>query len=211
MSGLFLSLDGVDGAGKSTQIAKLIDWFKRQGRTAISPRDPGSTALGESLREILLHRHEIELSMTAEMLLYMASRAQLVREVIRPALETDHVVIADRYLLANVVYQGCAGGENIEHIWQVGSIATDGLMPQLTIVLDLPVEIAIGRIARGLDRLESRGQDYMQRVRDGFLQQARRLGDAAIVVDASLPADEVHGIIVQALRERWTPIRFGSH
>lgn len=205
MSGLFLSLDGVDGAGKSTQIAMLIDWFERQGRTVISPRDPGSTALGESLREILLHRQEIPLSMTAEMLLYMASRAQLVREVIRPALAKEQVVIADRYLLANVVYQGCAGGENIEHIWQVGTIATDGLMPQLTIVLDLPVEVAMGRIARGLDRLESRGQDYMQLVRNGFLQQARRLADAAIVIDASQPADEVHAKIIEALQSRWLP------
>ncbi len=199
MSGLSLSLDGVDGAGKSTQVARLIAWFEQQGRTVISPRDPGSTALGESLREILLHRQEIPLSMTAEMLLYMASRAQLVREVIRPALSAGQVVIADRYLLANVVYQGCAGGEDVEHIWQVGSIATGGLMPQLTIILDVPVEIALGRLSRGLDRLESRGPEYMRLVREGFLQQAQRLGDAAVIIDASRSPDEIHTAIINHL------------
>ena len=199
MSGLFLSLDGVDGAGKSTQVERLIAWFNQQGRVVISPRDPGSTALGEALREILLHRKEIPLSMTAEMLLYMASRAQLVREIIHPALAAGQVVIADRYLLANVVYQGCAGGENVEHIWQVGNIATGGLLPQLTIILDVPVEVALGRLSGGLDRLESRGQEYMQRVRDGFLQQAQRLGDAALVVDASQTPEEIHAAIISAL------------
>jgi len=200
MSGLFLSLDGVDGAGKSTQVARLIAWFKRQGRTVISPRDPGSTALGEALREILLHRQEIPLSMTSEMLLYMASRAQLVREVIHPVLAAGQVVIADRYLLANVVYQGCAGGENVEHIWQVGSIATGGLMPQLTFILDVPVEVALGRLSRGLDRLESRGPEYMRLVRDGFLQQAQRLGDAAVIIDANRSPDEIHAAIISHLR-----------
>ncbi|MEZ6153366.1 MAG: dTMP kinase [Pirellulaceae bacterium] len=200
MSGLFLSLDGVDGAGKSTQVARLIAWFEQQGRTVISPRDPGSTALGEALREILLHRQEIPLSMTAEMLLYMASRAQLVREVIHPALAAGQVVIADRYLLANVVYQGCAGGETVDHIWQVGSIATGGLMPQLTFILDVPVEVALARLSRGLDRLESRGPEYMRLVRDGFLQQAQRLGDAAVIIDASQSPDEIHAAIISHLQ-----------
>ena len=200
MSGLFLSLDGVDGAGKSTQVARLIAWFEQQGRTVISPRDPGSTALGEALREILLHRQEIPLSMTAEMLLYMASRAQLVREVIHPALAAGQVVIADRYLLANVVYQGCAGGENVEPIWQVGSIATGGLMPQLTFILDVPVEVALARLSRGLDRLESRGPEYMRLVRDGFLQQAQRLGDAAVIIDANRSPDEIHTAIINHLQ-----------
>ncbi len=202
MSGLFLSLDGIDGAGKSTQVARLIAWYEQLGRAVIAPRDPGSTPLGEALREILLHRQEIPLSMTAEMLLYMASRAQLVHEIIRPALEAGQVVIADRYLLANVVYQGCAGGENVEHIWQVGNIATGGLMPQLTIVLDVPVEVALGRLSRGLDRLESRGPQYMRLVRNGFLQQARRLGEAAVIIDASQSPGEIHAKVTNALIDR---------
>ena len=202
MAGLFLSLDGIDGAGKSTQVARLTEWFQQRGRQVIAPRDPGSTALGEALREILLHRQEIPLAMTAEMLLYMASRAQLVSQIIRPALAEGQVVIADRYLLANVVYQGSAGGQDVDQIWQVGQIATQGLMPDLTCVLDLPVAVAMGRLNRGLDRLESRGQDYLQLVRDGFIRQAQRLGPTAVIIDASQSPDEIHARIVSALAER---------
>lgn len=202
MTGLFLSLDGIDGAGKSTQVARLTAWFQARGRQVIAPRDPGSTPLGEALREILLHRQEIPLSMTAEMLLYMASRAQLVSQIIRPALAEGQVVIADRYLLANVVYQGCAGGQDVEQIWQVGLIATAGLLPDLTCILDLPVAVAMGRLNRGLDRLESRGEEYFQLVREGFQHQALRLGQTAMIVDASQSPDEIHAQIIRALTDR---------
>lgn len=201
MSGTFISLDGVDGAGKSTQVRLLVEWFTAQGREVLALRDPGGTALGEALREILLHRQEIPLAMTAEMLLYMASRAQLVAEVIRPALAAGRVVIADRYLLANVVYQGCAGGENIDHIWQVGQVATGGLIPDLTLVLDLPVEIALSRITGGLDRLESRGTEYMRKVREGFLEQSQRLGSRVAIIDADRPITEIHQQILAALKK----------
>lgn len=202
MKGIFVSLDGVDGAGKSTQVKLLMEWFHHRGRQVITPRDPGSTKLGEALRDILLHRQEIPLDVTAEMLLYMASRAQLMAEVIRPALAEGQVVIADRFLLANVVYQGCAGGENIEHIWQVGEIATGGLLPQLTCILDLPVEVAMSRLTGGLDRLESRGVEYMHKVRQGFLAQRGRLGSAAEVINAQLSPDQMHTQIVDAITTR---------
>ena len=200
MNGIFISLDGVDGAGKTTQIQLLIEWYQQRGRQVLAPRDPGSTRLGETLRDILLHRAEIALDVKAEMLLYMASRAQLVSEVIRPALAGGQVVIADRYLLANVVYQGCAGGEDIDAIWQVGRIATGGLLPQLTCVLDLPTDVARGRLTRGLDRLESRGSEYMDRVRQGFLQQSQRMGTPVAIIDAQPSADHVHQHIVACLQ-----------
>ncbi len=200
MSGVFISLDGVDGAGKSTQVRLLVEWFQKLGREVISLRDPGGTKLGEALREILLHRQEIPLAMTAEMLLYMASRAQLVAEIIRPALEAGSVVIADRYLLANVVYQGHAGGLATEQVWQVGAIATGGLSPHLTCILDLPVDVAMGRLSGGLDRLESRGVSYMEKVRNGFLVEASRLGDSAIVVDATQEPTSVHHQIVASVQ-----------
>jgi dTMP kinase len=200
MPGLFISLDGVDGGGKSTQVDMLRQWFQQQDREVVSIRDPGGTKLGEALREILLHRQEIELSMTAEMLLYMASRAQLVAEVIQPALAADKVVIADRFLLANVVYQGSAGGEDVERIWQVGEVATGGLQPDLTFVLDLPVEVAMQRIDRGLDRLESRGVEYMTKVREGFLSQSQRLGNHVCVVDATAAPQAIHEQILATIR-----------
>jgi dTMP kinase len=202
MAGLFISLDGIDGSGKSTQAKALGDWFARAGREVILLRDPGGTRLGESLREILLHRNEISLSMTAEMLLYMASRAQLVTEVIRPSLAKGCIVISDRFLLANVVYQGYAGGESVETVWSVGNIATGGLNPDLTFVFDMPVADALRRIERGFDRLESRGESYMEKVRQGFIAESKRLGALAIHVDASQSIEAIHQRIINEIQKR---------
>ena len=197
MTGIFVSLDGVDGCGKSTQITLLKDWFEQQGREVLVVRDPGGTKLGEALREILLHRTEIPLVGTAEMLLYMASRAQLVQERILPALAEGQVVISDRYLLANVVYQGSAGGLDTEAIWQVGQIATCGRMPDLTFLLDIDPVISFQRMQGQPDRLESRGLDYMNRVRQGFLDQARELGTKVVKINATNTIADIHAEIVE--------------
>ncbi len=195
----FISLDGIDGGGKSTQINSLVDWLAKQGNDVLSIRDPGSTKLGEAVREILLHRQEIPLDMRAEMLLYMACRAQMVREVIKPALAAGKVVISDRYLLANVVYQGCGGGLDVEELWRVGEVATSGLLPDLTLVLDLPVPVAMNRVGEKMDRLESRGIEYFERVREGFLSQAPRGGKLTRIIQADRSPEEVQ----QAIREVW--------
>ena len=197
--GRFITLDGVDGGGKSTQVQRLQQWLLAQGKTCCTFRDPGSTRLGEALREILLHRQEIPLAAHAEMLLYMASRAQLVSESLRPGLAQCDYVITDRFLLANVVYQGVAGGLSPEAVWQVGRIATGGLAPDLTIVLDLPVEVAAARIDRSRDRLESRGEEYFRLVRQGFLDQHQHAGGHSIVIDATQSADQVHQQIVEVV------------
>ena len=199
MSGIFISLDGVDGGGKSTQVRLLAEYLRSLDHDVITFRDPGGTKLGEALREILLHRQEIPLTGTAEMLLYMASRAELVAECIRPALEAGKTVITDRFLLANVVYQGCAGTLDPSRLWQVGEIATGGLQPDLTIVFDIAVEQALGRISRGFDRLESRGTEYMERVRRGFLEQVSHLGSRAVVVDANAGIEAVQARVQHAV------------
>jgi len=199
MSGIFISLDGVDGGGKSTQVRLLAEYLRSLDHDVITFRDPGGTKLGEALREILLHRQEIPLTGTAEMLLYMASRAELVAECIRPALEGGKTVITDRFLLANVVYQGCAGTLDPSRLWQVGEIATGGLQPDLTIVFDIAVEQALGRISRGFDRLESRGTEYMERVRRGFLEQVSHLGSRAVVVDANAGIEAVQARVQHAV------------
>ena len=199
MAGVFISLDGVDGGGKSTQVHLLAEYLRTLGHDVLTFRDPGGTKLGEALREILLHRQEIPLTGTAEMLLYMASRAELVAECIRPALESGRTVITDRFLLANVVYQGCAGGLAPSQLWQVGDIATGGLQPHLTIVLDIGVDHALGRIERGFDRLESRGAEYMEKVRHGFLEQVSHLGTRAVVVDAHAEIEIVQARIRAAV------------
>jgi dTMP kinase len=181
-SGLFLSLDGLDGAGKSTQCRLLAEWLRGQGHAVVTCADPGGTAIGERIRELLLHR---EMTLACEALLFMASRAQLVAEVIQPALESGQTVISDRFLLANVVYQGHAGGLDPEEICSIGRFATGGLEPDLTLVLDLPLELARSRQKATADRLESRNDVYHCRVRDGFLAEARRRPERIRVVDAS--------------------------
>jgi dTMP kinase len=180
---MFFSFDGIDGAGKSTQVRLLEETLRAQGLEVVLCRDPGSTPLGERIREVLLAKDGAPIGRRGEMLLYMASRAQLVEDVIRPTLEAGKIVVADRYLLANVVYQGHAGGLDPEEIWQVGRVATQGLMPDCVFLLDLPPEGAAGRMNRPLDRMESQGDEYRRRLRGGFLQEAA--GDERIHVIAA--------------------------
>jgi dTMP kinase len=196
--GLFISLDGVDGAGKSTQCRLLAEWLRAQGYGVVQCHDPGGTELGQELRNILLH-HRGAMSPTCEALLFMASRAQLVTEVIRPALGVGQIVIADRFLLANVVYQGHAGGLDPAQLWNVGLFCTGGLEPDLTLVLDLPLDVSFARRKDAADRMESRGVDYFAKVRAGFVAEAQRRPDRCWVIDASAPVNQVQEALRQAL------------
>ena len=195
---MFFSIDGVDGAGKSTQIELFRQWLSAGGHAVVACRDPGSTQLGESLRDIVLQGHEIPIHRRSEMLLYMAARAQLVEEVIRPALAAGRTVVSDRYLLANVVYQGHAGGLGADQVWRVGEVAIGGLHPDLVVVLDLDVGQATARRAGPADRMESQGQAYLQRVRDGFLVEARRQIEPIVVIDASSDVETIQRAIQAA-------------
>lgn len=187
---MFFTFDGIDGAGKSTQLNLFVSWLSERGSDVVTCRDPGTTQLGEAVRSILLGA-DYRIDYRAEMLLYMACRAQLVDEFIRPALAQHKVVVSDRYLLANVVYQGSAGGLDPDTIWQVGEIATELLMPDLTFVLDLDPEVAAERLGDQRDRMEARGLDYFEKVRQGFVEQAQRHPDNNIVVDASKSVEEI--------------------
>jgi dTMP kinase len=171
---MFIAFEGIDGSGKSTQAAILAEWLKSQGKAVVTCRDPGSTALGESLRQILLDPATGAISRFSEMLIYMAARAQLVEEVIRPALASGDCVISDRFLLSNVVYQGHAGGLDVERIWEIGRFITGDLEPHVTFILDVAPAKAGGRLRRGLDRMESQGEAYQERLRAGYLAEARR-------------------------------------
>lgn len=199
---MFISLDGVDGSGKSTQHAMLCEWLREQGHEVVACRDPGTTAVGDALRDLILQQDKVPIAKRTEMLLYMASRAQLVAEVIRPALDAGKTVVSDRYLLANVVYQGHALGLDVDMLWQVGRIATNGVMPDCTIVLDLSTEAASQRMSRELDRMEQRGQEFHQRVREGFLKEADNKANRITVIDASAAVDDVQSkirAVVQAI------------
>ncbi len=198
---LFLSLDGPDGGGKSTQCRLLAEWLRGRGRAVTTCADPGGTALGQNLRDLLLHG-QTPMSAWSEALLYMASRAQLVADVIRPALAAGHVVVSDRYLLSTVVYQGHAGGLDPRQVWEVGRIAAGGLEPDLTLVLDLPLERSQARRGRPADRVESRPADYQAQVRDGFRAEAALRPDCIHLLDASPPVDAVQ----EAIRREVGPL-----
>ena len=195
---MFFSIDGGDGAGKSTQVALFCQWLGQQGREVVACRDPGSTPLGEAVRQLLLDRHDLRIDRRSEMLLYMAARAQLVEEVIRPALANGKTVVSDRYLLANVVYQGHAGGLDVATLWEVGRIATGGLLPDLTFVLDMPAEAAAKRLVRQPDRMELQGEAFHARVRAGFLAEAARQPDRIVVVSAAQSIEQVQAAIRRA-------------
>jgi len=188
---MFFSIEGGDGAGKSTQVRLFCEWLQARGHDVVTCRDPGSTQLGEAVRQIVLHGHDLAIGRRSEMLLYMAARAQMVDEVIRPALAAGKTVVSDRYLLSNVAYQGHGGGLDVAALWQVGRIATDGLLPDLTIVLDLPLEKAASRMKRSLDRMEQQGDEFHRRVRQGFLDEAARQPERIVVVSAELSIEEV--------------------
>lgn len=187
----FISLDGLDGTGKSTQCRLLVEWLTAQKVPVVACADPGGTALGQELRKLLLFGREHRIATTTEALLFMASRAQLVEEVIRPALDLGQVVISDRFLLANVVYQGWAGRLPIPELWSIGRFATGDLEPDLTLVFDLPTEIAKERRKREADRMEDRPDDYFDRVQKGFVAEAGTRPDKCRVIDATPDADTV--------------------
>ena len=197
---MFICFDGIDGTGKSTQIELMTEWLAQQGYESITCRDPGSTSVGEQLREIVLQGHDLAIHRSTEMLLYMTARSQLVQEVIKPALDSGKVVVSDRFLLANVVYQGHAGGLDPESIWQVGQVATSGILPDITIVLDLDVHTAASRINRELDRIESQGLEYMDQVRNGFLLEASRSPETIKVIDAADSPERIHEKIIEAVQ-----------
>jgi dTMP kinase len=207
---MFFSFDGIDGTGKSTQMELFTEFLRGAGHDVLTCRDPGGTMLGERLREILLHKAEIPLSGCAEMLLYMASRAQLVDQVIRPALTQGRVVVCDRFLLANVVYQGYAGGLDVDDLWRVGAVAIGGVQPDLTCVLDMPVQAAARRIHREPDRMESRGLQFMERVRQGFLAEAARRPDV-VVVNADRDIASIQAEIREIARSQWPSMQADAH
>jgi dTMP kinase len=190
-TGLFVSLDGLDGTGKSTQCRRLAEWLRGRHYDVTECADPGGTTVGNAIRDLLLDCRR-DMTVACEAMLFMASRAQLTSEIILPALRAGQVVISDRYLLANVVYQGHAAGLDPAQLWEIGRLATGNLEPDLTLVLDLPIETAIARRTGTADRVESRDAAYQERVRQGFLTEARRRPERIRVIDAASSAAVVH-------------------
>ncbi|MGB7343865.1 MAG: dTMP kinase [Pirellulaceae bacterium] len=193
----FITLDGIDGVGKSTQIEQLSIYLADQGHDVISVRDPGSTEIGARLRAILLDS-DLQIHRRTEAMLFMASRCEMIETTIRPALESGKTVISDRFLLANVVYQSIGGDVDAETLWEMGNLANAGLKPDLTLLLDMPATESMKRIKGPVDRMEARGVDYMESVRQAFLKQLPHSGPHTSVIDASQNAADVTAAMIAA-------------
>jgi len=200
LAGKFIVLDGPDGCGKSAQTVMLYDWLKEQGVEVVTFRDPGGTAVGEKIRQILLNPEHAEMSVRMELLLYMASRAQLWAEKVKPALEAGKCVVLDRWVTSTCAYQGFAGGFGAKRVIEIAEAALERVWPDLAIVLDIDVETAAKRMNRALDRMEQKGKDYHKKVREGFLQLSK-FNDNIVVVDATKNIEQVHQTVAGAVRQ----------
>ena len=200
-AGLFIALEGGEGAGKTTQARMLAIWLREQGFDVITTREPGATKVGMRLRALLLDTAHTGMSPRAEALMYAADRAEHVAEVISPALERGGVIITDRYTDSSLAYQGAARGLRTEDVAWLSHWATDGLVPDLTILLDLPPQAGLGRRTRSADRLEAEPTEFHDRVRAGFLSLARQDPQRYLVLDATRPAAELTQEIQERVRE----------
>lgn len=200
LAGKFLVLDGPDGCGKTTQTLMVYDWLKAQGVDIVTFRDPGGTAVGEKIREILLNPEHVAMSVRTELLLYMASRAQLWQEKIGPALSSGKCVVLDRWVSSTCAYQGFAGDFGVANVIKIAEASLERVWPDLTIVLDIDVETAARRMNRQLDRMEQKGADYHKKVREGFLQLSK-FNDNIVVIDATKNIEQVHQTVIEAVRQ----------
>ncbi len=213
LAGKFLVLDGGEGCGKSTQCQRLVRFLRERGLTVRTVRDPGGTSISEKIRDLLLdpvHDAGWGMAMRCEMLLYMAARAQLVAEVIAPALDRGEIVVSDRFVSSTLAYQLGGDGLTASDIEAVASVAVGGRWPDLTIVLDVPTQVARerhvpklmlfdGAADADLDRIERRPKTYHERVRQNYLAQAREHPDRYAVVDAGQPVDAAFAGVLEAV------------
>lgn len=205
MRGRFISLEGGEGAGKSTAVNQVHDWLIEQGRPVILTREPGGTPVAERVRDILLDPATGDLAPMTELLLMFAARSENLVRVIEPALAAGNDVICDRFSDASMAYQG--GGRELgrEPVEQLRALVHPTLEPDLTLLLDVPVEVGMARIRQrssGPDRFEQTHRSFLERVRQSYLDQARRDPQRFAVIDASLPLNQVHAGIARALEAR---------
>ncbi|WP_051681918.1 dTMP kinase [Cellulomonas sp. HZM] len=191
--GVFVSFEGGDGAGKSTQVGLLAAWLRAHGREVVVTREPGGTPLGQTLRDAVLHGEDMD--PRTEALLYAADRAHHVASLVRPALERGAVVVTDRYLDSSVAYQGSGRDLGADEVEQLSLWATGGLLPALTVLLDLDPAVARTRLTGDPDRLERAGDEFHRRTRQAFLDRAAADEGRWLVLDAARPADDLAGAV----------------
>ena len=206
-AGRLISFEGSEGAGKSTQIARLAAQFQQAGREVLTTREPGGTEIGEQIRNLLVHNSKgDEMCAETELLLFAAARAQLVREVIAPALLRGAIVLSDRFLDSSTVYQGIGRNLAADPVSQINRFAVGNVMPDLTVVLDVPEEVSLARLKRrasGLpDRMERQNVEFYRKVREGYLVLARGLPERFVLLDGTQPEDVIEWRIRAELAAR---------
>ena len=201
--GIFITMEGPDGSGKSTQIALLKEYLEKEGYDVIITREPGGTRISENIREVILNPEYKDMSSVTEMLLYASARAQLIAEVIGPAIDSGKAVISDRFVDSSLVYQGMARGLGVEKVYEINKAAIGDYMPDVTFMLDLPAEVGISRKKdqKELDRMEQESLDFHRSVAEGYRQMADRFPDRIKTIDATLPIEEICGIIKGRVKE----------
>jgi dTMP kinase len=206
-NGVFISFEGSEGSGKSTQIDRLASFLDQQGHSVIVTREPGGTEIGEEIRHLLKHSASgKEMCPETELLLFAASRAQLVRQVVEPALKEGKVILCDRFLDSTTVYQGVARKLSKDPVTMINNFAVGNLMPHLTIVLDVPAEVGLNRIRHRVtdlpDRMEKENIKFYELVRDGYLMLAKSIPDRFVVLDGTASVEAVEQQIRDALDKR---------
>ncbi len=198
--GYFITFEGIEGCGKSTQAKLLAEYLKNRGYDVLLTREPGGPKISEQIRKILLDANNKEMLPETELLLYMASRSQHTGQWIIPALKENKIVISDRYYDSTIAYQGAARNINFKIIKTITKYATYGLSPDITFLIDTPAKIGLSRIEKGKeDRLEQESLDFHKKVRKGFLDLAQKESDRFFIIDGTLSIEEIHELIIKKI------------
>ena len=198
--GLFITFEGADGCGKTTQLKLLAEYLTNKGLEVVITREPGAKGLGEKVREILLN-YDGEVSDRCESFLFLADRAQHIDMIINPAIAQGKIILCDRHTDSSVAYQGFGRGLSIERINMLNDLAVNGRYPDMTLVFDIDVETSMKRVGDEKDRMESAGMEFFNRVRNGYLEIAKQEPNRVKVLDARKSIDEIHKDVIELIEE----------
>lgn len=199
--GLFITFEGADGCGKTTQMKLLAEYLKKNGKEIVVTREPGAKGLGEKIREILLN-YEGEVSDRCESFLFLADRAQNIDIIVNPAVNSGKIVLCDRHIDSSAAYQGYGRGLNLDRINMLNNLATNGKKPDLTFVFDIDTETSMQRVGKEKDRMESTGKEFHNRVRLGYLEIAKQEPERIKVLDATKSIEEIHNQVIEILKTK---------
>lgn len=198
--GLFITFEGADGCGKTTQLNLLKDYLEKNGYEVVLTREPGAKGLGEKIREILLN-YSGPVADRCESFLFLADRAQNIETIVQPAINEGKIVLCDRHTDSSVAYQGYGRGLDIEQIKKLNNLATGGMQPDLTLVFDVDIDTSMQRVGKDKDRMESSGNDFFNRVRNGYLELAKQEPERIRVIDSTKSIDEIHENVLKVVEK----------